>query len=178
MPTEKKVQAVAELQEKLGRAAIAISTEYQGLTVAQINELRAKLRDAGVEMKVVKNTLLRIAADAVGRPEVMEIVEGPTALVLGYDEVTAPAKALTDHIRAARLPIKVRKAWLEGRILAASEVEELARLPSREVLLGQFMGGLQSTVAQFSGLLNAVVRDFASLVDQRASQLEEGGAAS
>lgn len=178
MPTEKKAQMVAELQDKLQRAAIAISTEYQGLTVAQLNDLRAKLREAGVEMKVVKNTLLRIAAEGVGRPEVMEIVEGPTALVLGYQDVTAPAKAITEHIRAARLPIKVRKAWLEGRILSPPEVEELARLPSREVLLGQFMGGLQSTLAQFSGLLSAVVRDFASLVDQRASQLEEGGAPS
>lgn len=172
MPTPRKEAQLAELEETLGRATVTISTTYRGLNVADMTVFRRRMREAGVEVKVIKNTLLRIAAEKAGKPGLISIVEGPTALIFGFGDVAVAARAVTEYVRTARNALAVQGAFLEGQAFPAAQVAELASLPSRESLIAQFAGGLQSPVAAFAGLITGVVREFAGLLDARARQLE------
>lgn len=172
MPTPRKVAMLAEVKDRMERASIAVSTDYRGLTVAQITELRRALRPTGAEVKVVKNTLAAMAAREAGRPEMAEIVQGPTALVFGFEDPIGPVKALTEHLRAKRLNIEIHGGWLEGRVLTRPEVESLATMPPKEQLVADVLSKLQAPLYQFSGLLQSTIRNFAGLLDARAKQLE------
>ncbi|MCK9520958.1 MAG: 50S ribosomal protein L10 [Dehalococcoidia bacterium] len=176
MPTPRKVEMLADIKDRFERASIAISADYRGLTVSQITELRRALRPANVEVKVVKNTLATMAAEQAGRPELAEIIKGPTAIAIGFDDPVAPAKALTEYVRDKRLNIEIHGGWLEGKLLSRAEVESLATMPSKEQLIADVVGKLQGPLYNLSGLLQASIRNFAGLVEARAAQLEEQGA--
>lgn len=177
MPTPRKVEQVARIAELIDRAEIAISTAYQGVPMAKQTELRAQLRAAGAEMLVVKNTLLRIAAEQIGKPEYGQISEQATALVVGFDEPVAAAKALTAFIRANNdTKVAIRRAVVGGHVVDEAYVRDLATLPSREQLVAQLAGNLVGKIAELSGLLVATQREFAGLIEARAKQLEEGAA--
>lgn len=175
MPTPRKVAMLAEIQDRMERASIAISADYRGLTVAQITELRRALRPSGAEVKVVKNTLATMAAKAAGRENMAEIVQGPTALTIGFGDPIAPVKALTEHLRARRLNIDIHGGWMEGKVLSRAEVESLATMPPKEQLIADVVGKLQSPLYNFAGLLQSTIRNFAGLIDSRANQLEAAG---
>jgi large subunit ribosomal protein L10 len=175
MPTPRKVAMLAEIQDRMSRASIAISADYRGLTVAQITDLRRAMRPSGAEVKVVKNTLALMAAKAAGRENMADIVQGPTALTIGFDDPIAPVKAFTEHLRAKRLNIEVHGGWLEGKVLTRAEVESLATMPSKEQMLADFIGKMQSPLYNFAGLMQSTIRNFAGLVDARATQLEAAG---
>lgn len=177
MPTPRKVAMVAEIKERMQRASIAISADYRGLSVAQITELRRALRPANVELKVVKNTLATRAAEEAGRPEMGQLLQGPTALAIGFGDPIAPVKALTEHLRAKRLTITIYGGWLEGKLLDRAEVESLATLPSKEQLIAGVVGKLQSPLYNLAGLLQASMRNFAGLIEARSKELETQGAA-
>ena len=118
MPTQRKVDQVAKISELISRAEIAISTAYQGVPMAKQTELRQQLKAAGAEMMVVKNTLLRIAAEQTGKPEFAQISEEGTALVVGFDEPVSAAKALTAFIRANNdTKVAIRKAVVGGQVV-------------------------------------------------------------
>ncbi len=176
MPTPRKVEMLAEIKDRMERASIAISADYRGLSVAQLTDLRRALRPANVEVKVVKNTLAVMAASQAGRPEMSELVQGPTAVAFGFGDPIAPAKALAEHLRARRMQLTILGGWLEGKILNRAEVESLATLPSKEQLIADVVGKLQSPLYNFAGLLQASIRNFAGLVEARARQLEETAA--
>ncbi|MFA7249972.1 MAG: 50S ribosomal protein L10 [Dehalococcoidia bacterium] len=177
MPTQRKVEQVARISDLISRAEIAISTAYQGVPMAKQVELRQQLRDAGAEMMVVKNTLLRIAAEQIGRPEYAQISQEATALVVGFDEPVAAAKALTAFIRANNdTKVAIRKAVVGGQLVDEAYVRDLATLPSRDQLVARLAGNLVSKIAELSGLLVATQREFMGLLDARAQQLEEGAA--
>ena len=177
MPTPKKVEQVAQLVDVIGRAEIAISAQYQGVSMAKQTELRAQLRAAGAEMHVVKNTLLRIAAQEAGKPEFVELAEGPTAIIVGYDEPVAPSKALVEYLRAnADSKVEIRRAVVGGEVVDEAYVRQLATLPSKEELVAKLAGNLVGKVAEFNGLLVATQRKFVGLVEARAKQLEESAA--
>lgn len=174
VPTPRKEAQVAELVEVLGRAEIAISTAYQGITMAKQTELRRRLSEAGAEMHVVKNTLLKIAAERSGRPEFAELADGPTAIVVGFDEPVAPSKALVTYIREnTDGKVAIRRAWISGEVVDEAYVRDLATLPSRDELVATLAGNLVGKVAEFSGLLVATQRKFVGLVEARAKQLED-----
>ncbi|MFN0147993.1 MAG: 50S ribosomal protein L10 [Dehalococcoidia bacterium] len=177
MPTPRKVEMLAEIKDRMARAAITISADFRGLTVAQLTDLRRALRPANAEVKVVKNTLASMAAEQAGRPEMAQILEGPTALAFGFGDPVAPVKALTEHLRARRLTLNIHGGWLEGQILTRAEVESLATLPSKEQLVADVVGKLQSPLYNFASLLQASIRNFAGLVEARANQLEGSSAA-
>lgn len=178
MPTLKKVEQVSRLAEVIGRAEIAISAQYQGISMAKQIELRQRLREAGAEMHVVKNTLLRIAAEQAGRPQFVELAEGPTAMIVGFDEPVAPSKALVEYLRVnADSKVVIRRAVIGDQVVDEAYVRDLATLPSRDELVATLAGNLVGKVAEFSGLLVAVQRQFVGLVEARAKQLEESGAA-
>ena len=184
MPTQKKIETVRELRDRIERCAVAIATDYRGLTVPEMVQLRRAMLDAGVELRVVKNRLFLRAVQEAERPEMAELVEGPTAIVFGYDDVTAPARAVVEYVRTARNAFAMRKGALEGQILSPTELRELANLPPREVLMGQVLGALQAPIAQFAGLLRTLLANpaglllndsmytFAGLLEGRAKQLE------
>lgn len=168
MPTQRKIETVAELAERIDRSTLAVAADYLGLTVAEMGSLRRQLREAGVEVRVIKNSLFRLATEQAGRPELAELAEGPTAIVFAYGDILAPARALADYVRTARNAFALRRAFAEGQHLSARELEELARLPSREVLIGQVAAAVQAPLAQLSHLLSA------SLVNQAATLLNGG----
>lgn len=178
MPTERKVAQVAEIKERMERASVAISADHSGLTVAQLSALRSAIRPAEAELRVVKNTLALRAADEAQRPEMKELLQGPTSFAFGFGDPVAPAKALLDHIREARLNMAIHGGWIEGKVLSAAEVEELAKLPGREQLIANVVGKIVSPLYNFAGLLTATMREFSGLVEARANQLESEGAGS
>lgn len=176
MPTPKKAAELAELEEQVRRATVTISTGYRGMKVADMTAMRRRMHEAGVEVHVVKNTLLRIASERAGKAELAGIVAGPTALVFGFGDPSAAARAVTEYVRTARNALTIQGAYLDGQTFAADQVTDLANLPSRETLIAQFVGGMQSPLATFAGLLTGVVREFAGLIDARAQQVEGAAA--
>ena len=172
MPTEAKRKTVAELSDQLGGSRAAIVSDYRGLTVAEISALRRALREQGIAYRVVKNRLMKIAAQQAGRPELVDLLDGPSAMAFGDDE-TATAKAFVDAAR------RYRHVVIRGALLGAQRIDEgglrrLAALPSREVLLAQLAGALQSPLTATAGLLAASLRNLGSALHQLEARRAEG----
>jgi large subunit ribosomal protein L10 len=172
MPTEKKVQLVDSLYETFTRCSVGILTDYRGLTTAELTNLRRKLREAGIEYKVVKNSLAQFAARKAGLDELAGTFEGPVAIAIGYDEIPVVAKTLDDYIRTSKSILNIKGGFLEDRILTAKEVESLAKLPSREVLIAQVIAGIQSPITGFVNVLAGPIRGFMGVLQARIQQLE------
>src|SRR5690349_8986200 len=167
-PRAEKVAVVDEVRGKLSGAGAAVLTEYRGLTVSAMSDLRRALRAAGGDYKIYKNTLVRFAARDLGL-DIDELLTGPTAIAFVDGDAAAVAKALRDYARTN--PLLVVKGGLLGeRRINASEVTALADLPSREQLLSQIAGLFAAPMQQFASLLDAVPRSFAyalqALVDK------------
>src|SRR5687768_5232350 len=128
MPTTEKAQTIDELAGQLSRAKLAILTDYRGLSVTGIQGLRATLRPLNAEFRIAKNTLTRIAAERAGIEGLTPMLDGPLALVLAYDDVVAPSKAISDFVRTSRI-LTVKGGVLENQIVSAKGIEDLATLP-------------------------------------------------
>ncbi len=175
MPTEKKVAQVAELKDQIERAEIAIATSYQRVNVAQQIELRRAIREAGGEMRVVKNTLLKIAATDAGLEQFGQLADGPTAIVFGYEEPVAPARAIATYLKENdESAFKIRSAIVGGELVDAAYVEDLATVPPRDELLSRIAGGLVGKLRELMMLIDVTPREFVSLLEARANQLEDG----
>lgn len=171
-PRPEKVAVVEEVRERLAAASAAVLTEYRGLKVSDLAALRSSLRPVGGAYKVYKNTLVRFAARDLGLGELEELLTGPTAIAFVDGDAAAVARALRDFART-NPQLVVKGALLGGRVLSAAETAALADLPPREVLLAQVAGALQSPLATFAGLLQALPRKFAYAL---AALIEKGGA--
>ena len=171
MPTQKKIDLVEQLKQNLDRATITVSTDFRGLRVKEIEEMRRHLRRANVEVKVVKNRLLRLAADETGTPELMQIVDGPTALALGYEDPIAAAKAITEYARSAPPTFAIRGAFMDGQAISPDDLRDLVSLPPRPVMLARLAGNIQAPLAAFVGLLDSPLRELASLLQSALSEL-------
>jgi large subunit ribosomal protein L10 len=168
MPTEAKQATVAELREQLGRSRTLIVSEYRGLTVKEIADIRRSLRRQDVTYRVVKNRLMKIAAsDSVGSA-LDGLLQGPTAIAFGGDE-TATAKAVVDTMRPYR-QVRITGGLLGTRAIDADGVTRLAQLPAREVLLAQLAGAFAAPLATAAGLFDAPARDVAGLVQALADK--------
>lgn len=172
MARPEKEAAVAEIQDKLSRSQTVILTDYRGLNVEEITELRKRLREAGVDFKVAKNTLTRLAAKKAKLEEVNTYLEGPTALAFGYDDPVTPAKILSTFAKDHK-NLKLKAGLLEGRIIDADAVKELADLPTREVLLGQVAGIFQAPVRNLVTVLSAPIRNLVYVLDAVRREREE-----
>src|SRR6476660_2882924 len=169
-PRPEKAAVVTEVKERLGRADAALLTEYRGLNVAAMAELRRALRAAGGDYKIYKNTLARLGARSAGIDTLDEMLTGPTAIAFVEGDAAAVAKALRDYARTN--PALVVKGGILGtKSLSADEVRALAELPSRDVLLSQIAGAFAAPMQQFAGLLQALPRNMAyglkALIDER-----------
>ena len=168
MPTEAKKETVAELQAALAGSRTLIVSEYRGLTVKEIAEIRRALSKQDVTYRIVKNRLMKIAAqDTIGEA-LGPLLTGPTAIAFGNDE-SSTAKAVIDATRAYRV-VTITGGVLGDRAISADGVRSLATLPSREVLLGKLAGGMQSPVATLAGLLVANIRNLGSALAQVREQ--------
>jgi large subunit ribosomal protein L10 len=168
-PRSEKVAVVTEVRERFAAADAALLTEYRGLTVKALADLRRQLRPSGGEYKVYKNTLVRFAAHDHGVGELESLLTGPTAIAFVRGDTAAVAKSLRDFARTN--PNLVVKGGLLGtKVLSAEDVQALADLPPREVLRARLAGAFQAPMATFAGLLAAVPRNFAyglkALIDQ------------
>ncbi|MBE6606401.1 MAG: 50S ribosomal protein L10 [Ruminococcaceae bacterium] len=160
MPSSKilaeKQQAVAALAEKLKTAASGVLVNYSGITVEDDTKLRAALRKAGVEYKVMKNTLTGRACDEVGFGEMKQYLEGMTALAISTDDPIAPAKILKEYADKVE-SFEIKAGFIDGGVIDAAKVAELANIPSKEVLIAKMLGSLQSPISGLAVALQAVV---------------------
>lgn len=179
MPTAAKAQLIEEMTEKLGRARGAVLLQTEGLTVAEAQDLRRKLRAQGIELHVIKNTLLRKASEAAHYQDLSALLTGQTAIALSYEDEVASAKAISDYLKTAKTakPIKVKAGILERGPISAKQVEDLAKVPSRDTLRGQVVGTVMGPLNQTYGVLSAPLRDLVNVLEARIRQLGEGAAA-
>ncbi len=153
---EQKKQAVAEIKEKFQSSSGVVLADYRGLTVSQVTQLRAQLREVGVEYHVLKNNLVRRAAQEVGIEGLDEYLKGPTAVAFCADPV-APAKALADFAKNNKA-FTIKAGVVEGKVVDEAGVKALADLPSREVLLAQVLRGMQAPLAGMANVLQGPIR--------------------
>jgi len=172
MPSEKKAQNIDELQDIFSRVSIGILTDYRGLTTAEMTDLRRKLRDAGIRYQVVKNSLAQFAAQRLGKDDLVSSFEGPVAIAFGYDEITQPAKVLTDFIRATKSVLNIKGGFSDTGLLTAADIETLATIPSKEILIGKLMAGMQGPLFGLVNCLESPLRGIIGVLQARIKQLE------
>ncbi len=158
-----KEQLVAELAGKLAATKAAFIADYRGLNVDQVNELRGQLRGAGVEYRVVKNTLLRLATKGTEKECLDGILQGPTAIAIAGDDPVAPAKVLSDFAKANE-KFELKAGVLDGNLLSVEEIKALANLPSRDELLAKMLGSISAPATNFVGVLAAIPRSLVQVL--------------
>ena len=176
MPTPKKVETVAELTDALQRSKLTIVSDYRGLTVADLQTLRSQLRPHNAEVRVAKNTLTTIAARQTNMEALESALKGPTALVTAYEDPVQPAKIVSDFARTSRI-LQIRAGMLEGSMIGVADIDALASLPSREVLVGRVVGGLSGPLYGIVGVLAGPIRALQYVLQARATQLGGEGEA-
>ena len=174
MPTPKKESQVEDIKSRLSRSSIAIATGYQGMSASNMTDLRARMREQGIEYRVIKNTLALRAASELGNEGVERVLLGPTAMAFGYGEATDAAKGLNTYITTSRLPLVIHGAVMDGQVLSADQVVSLATLPPRDELLARLLGQMQAPITGLATVLSAPLRGLVTVL-QRAS--EQGGGA-
>ena len=165
MKRNEKETFVAEFRERLDRAPVLYLTDFTGLDVKSLTRLRQSLRDSGAEYVVGKNRLVARALEEAQLPDLGDALSGPTGVVFGYDDVVGPAKVLTDFQKANEDRPAFKVGVLEKKVIEAAEITQLAKLPSREVLLAQLAGALQAPMAALAGVLEAKLQEMAGLLD-------------
>jgi len=171
---QKKTQAVSELKEKLSSASSAVLVDYRGLTVAEDTRLRTDLRGAGIQYKVVKNTLTKRAAGEVGIEGLDDYLEGPTAVAFGFDDPVAPAKILSKFAKDHKA-LEIKAGILEGKVLDLDQVKNLAELPSREELLAKVVGGFKGPLYGLVNVLQGNLRNLVYVMNAVREQKEAQG---
>ena len=172
MPNAQKIEIVKELTEKLTKAKGIYLADFSGLTVQEAVDFRKKLREKGVEYRVAKNTLIKIAVKEAKIEGLSEFLVGPTGIALSYDDPASPAKLFYEFAKEnEKMDVKV--FWLEGETFGADKFEQIAKLPSRNELLSQFIGDLQSPMRTFAATLQASISKLvATLNGLKASKQE------
>jgi large subunit ribosomal protein L10 len=172
---EKKQELVKSYVEEFSRSQAAILTDYRGLSVAELNRLRNKMREAGSGYHVVKNRLVKLALREAGLPVPEELLQGPTAIGYCYEDVIAPAKVLTEYTKESKM-LAIKGGILGDRVIDVEAISSLADLPPRDVLLAQLLSGVQSPMAGLVNVLSGTLRGLVTVLKARADQLEAGSA--
>jgi large subunit ribosomal protein L10 len=171
-----KERVVAELARRLGDSQTLMVADYRGLTMPEIDELRSRLLEAGARFTVVKNTLTKLAAEQAGTTDVLELIEGPTAIAFleADGDPLAAAKVLNETARAHDVLV-IRGGVLEGSVVGDAEIKRLATLPPADVLRAQLAGAIVAPLTTVVGLFTAPLRDLVGVIDARIRQLQEQG---
>lgn len=170
MPTEKSVQAVAELEEDFKSSPLVIAAEYRGLNVGQMQGMRRAVRQSNSQFKIAKNTLARIAADNCGRPELKQFIDGPIGFLTTESDPATAAKVLVNYIDDNNIEMTIIGGALDGEVLTSDRVMMLAKLPSKEVLLAKLLGSMNSPLTGLLRVMNGPIGALA-IVLQRISEL-------
>jgi large subunit ribosomal protein L10 len=175
LPKPEKIESVAELKERIQDSTVVLLTTYVGIKAGQVTELRRRLREQQVELKVYKNTLASRALDELGLGDASKFMTGPTAWAFSKD-IVAPSKIFRDFAKEVPI-VAVSGGILEGRVVSKAQAEALAEMPSREVLLSQVVGTIAAPLRNFVGVVNALPRNLVNVLDQIRQQKEGSGAA-
>jgi large subunit ribosomal protein L10 len=167
---EGKQQIITELHDKLKTAKAVFLADFRGMDVEQANALRSELRNASVEYRVIKNTLLELASRETDKQSLSSHYTGPTAVALSYDDPVAAAKVLSKFAKGNQSVFKLKAGVLSGKAISVSDIQSLADLPSREVLIAKLLGTMNAPVASFVGTLAAVPGSFVRALDAIRAQ--------
>ena len=176
MLKEQKERVVEQLAQRLRDSETLMVADYRGLTMPEIDELRSRLLEAGARFTVVKNTLTRRAAEAAGKENVLELIDGPTAIAFleAEGDPVAVAKVLSETARTNDVLV-IRGGVFEGAVVGDAEIKRLATLPPADVLRAQLVGAVAAPLTTVVGLFAAPLRDLVGVIDARIRQLEELG---
>lgn len=176
MHRSEKERVVEQLAERLRSAETLMVADYRGLTMPEIDELRSRLLEAGARFTVVKNTLTKLAAEQAGTTDVLELIDGPTAIAFleADGDPVAVAKVLNETSRAHDVLV-IRGGVVEGTVVGDAEIKRLATLPPADVLRAQLVGAVAAPLTTVVGLFTAPLRDLVGILDARIRQLEEQG---
>lgn len=155
---EQKQQVVEEIREKISKSQAVVLVDYRGLNVEEVTELRKKYKEAGVDYKVYKNSLMRFAFKNAGLEDFNEFLTGPNAIAFSFDDPVAPAK-ITDEFAKDHKNLEIKAGIVDGKIIDIEEIKALAELPSREVLIAQVLGGLNAPITGFVNVLQGNIRN-------------------
>ena len=178
--TPKKQAVVAEIKTWLESAKSVVITSYKGLNVATDTQMRRELREAGVQYKVVKNTMLRLAAKDLGIEGLDSHLEGTTAIAFSTADAVAPAKILVDFMKKNKLEdpgiLTIKAGILDKKVLSDKEVKALASLPSKEELIAKLLGSMNAPLSNTVGLLSAIIRNAVGVIDALREKKEKEAA--
>ena len=176
MLRQDKERIVSELAERLKSSQNLLVADYRGLSMPEIDELRSKLLETGARFSVVKNTLTRLAAEEAGVKQLLDLIDGPTAIAFidAEGDPAAAAKILNDTARAHNVLV-IRGGLLEGDTVSDVEIKRLATLPPADVVRAQFAGAVAAPLTTIVGLFTAPLRDLVNVLDARITQLQEQG---
>jgi large subunit ribosomal protein L10 len=172
MPTKEKVNEVAVLKEMIARSHNIIIADHTGINVEEITALRRELKKSNAELRIAKNTLLKIAAKESGLEKMSNHFTGPTSLILGYDDPSVPARIVHELQKKTERP-KIKGFVLDKEILGAEDFKKIAQLPPKEIVLANLVGSINGPILGFILTLDAVVRNFVGLVDALAEQKKD-----
>ena len=176
MDRTQKESFVSDLRERINRAPVLYLTDFTGLDVKEMTELRSSLRKSGAEYLVVKNRLAkRVFAESDTLPDISESLVGPTGFVFGYEDAAAAAKALSDFAKDHDKKPAFKLGVMENQVLQPDQVEKIAKLPSREVLLAQLAGAFEAPMAALAGALEAKLQETAGLLDALREERAKAG---
>lgn len=167
---KEKQQVVSDIKERMTEAASVVVTDYRGLNVAEVTELRSKLREEGVEYRVLKNTLVRRACADAGIEGLEDVLKGPTAIAFSSDAV-APSKVLFEFAKKHKM-LEIKGGLLEGKAVGMAGLKVLAELPSKEVLLSQVAGAFNAPMQTMASLFAAPMRDLVGVISAVRDQKE------
>ncbi len=166
-----KQAIVAQLAEKMKSASAGVLVEYKGITVENDTKLRRELRQAGVDYSVVKNTLVRRAANEIGFEELDTHLNGTTAMAISNGDPLAPAKILCNYAKSNE-SFRIKVGFIDGKVVSDSEVKQLAAIPSREILIAKMLGSLNAPISKFVYVLDAIAKKGGEAVEAPAEEAE------
>lgn len=173
MNRKEKEQVISDLSERIKGFRAAVLTSYRGLNVEQLNHLRQRLREEKISYHVVKNTLMKRASKGTDLEKLGNYFEGPTAIAISYGDPVLLSKILSDFIKG-QPSLEIRVGLIQGAVTSPEEVKALATMPSREVLFGQILGGIQGPASQLGMLLYRSIQQVLGTIQARADQLSQG----
>jgi large subunit ribosomal protein L10 len=169
---EDKERLLSEYDEKLGRAPVLIWSHYAAIDVAQMTAFRRQVQATGGEIVVVKNSVMRRALEARGLPYSHDSMAGPNMVAFAYDNIASTTKAVTDFARTSNERMTIAGGIVGGKLASVEQIQTLANLPSREVLIARVLGGVQAPISGFVGTLSSMVRGIMNVLNARVQQLE------
>ena len=172
MERREKEQVIADLHKQVEKLKAAVLTNYRGLNVEQMSQLRNRLREEKISFNVVKNTLMKLASEGTNLEKLKDYFVGPTAIAIAYGDPVSLAKILLDFQKTQPL-LQIKAGLVEGQVTSPEEVRSLASMPPREVMLAQVLQGIQMPGAQLAGVLNTVIQQVVNVVQARVDQLEK-----